>query len=133
MSAFERDFRPLETEYFKVQKEKQAIAEEQKQIEHEEALRLQILKEQYTKERFTGFQELLEGFSENEYSDLKGEFENQILQTGFVGKIYKTKGFQYGAIQVKRRNFLIEKFLPSYLHSFENYVTWAGQEDNLSN
>ena len=105
---------------------------EQEQQEQENNRIVDDLRENYLIERKLKSDELLETMTENELSQLKSEFEKLMLETDFIAKIYKTKGFGYGAIQVERRKFLIEKFLPFHLHSFENYVRQNGEAGGLS-
>jgi hypothetical protein len=133
MSAFEKDYRIEETEFEKTQKGKLTLAAEQEQQAQKKELELAVLKGQYLEERNAELNKVIEGLAVEEYDALKGEFEEKIMQTAFHAGIYKTKGFEFGAIQIERRKFLIEKFLPSHLHSFENYGDAIGQAVNLSN
>lgn len=84
MKAFEVDFRPTEPKI--IAKQKLLRAEEGK-----EKLKLAVLKANYTQERNAKLKAVISKFSKEKLSDLREEFEQQILETNFHSDIYKSK------------------------------------------
>ncbi|MEO1263824.1 MAG: hypothetical protein AAFZ15_33775 [Bacteroidota bacterium] len=84
MKAFEVDFRPTEPRVIKEQKLLRVRDDKEK-------LELAILKGNYSQERNAQLENVVSKMSEEKISELRGEFEQQILATNFHSDIYKTK------------------------------------------
>lgn len=121
-SAFDKDFRPQETEYEKNKKkakEELAKKEEEEKKAEEEAKKQKALFEKYKKDKVSL---RLEEQGKEKEEELKKEFEEEIKTKQVQKNIYEKYGFDSPFIQPQRINFIVNKAFPSIEEDFDLYL-----------
>jgi plasmid replication initiation protein len=121
LKAFEKDYRPQETEYDRQQK---LILEEkqQEQAEAEEtATKEKIVQKQFNKRKKEIILDRLGKLPQTEQQKQKTTFLEAMEQSRFFSEWLKRGGFEDGVIQTQRINYLSESLLSDNEKDFEYF------------
>lgn len=121
MKAFEIDYRPVETEYTKIQEREEKELKTKIESEKKAQLELAILEWTYKEARNSNLEQAKMKLSNEEMKNLQEEFIESLHQNEFQSKAFNLKGFKHSIIQARWQKFLIERFLPWEYHDFESY------------
>jgi hypothetical protein len=128
MKAFEVDFRPVETEFDKIQhkkKEGKALAE-QKAGEWE-TLRKELLK-QFDRQKTQAVADILDKLDDTETATLKSEFLLEIDKSPLLKKVLESKWLDSSHIQVQRINFIAHRYLEKMACDFDEFLKIEGYD-----
>lgn len=84
MAAFEKDYRPKETEHTVIQKKRAKAKKTIQEKKQKESSALVNLKQQFEEERKSEFELIKSELSESKLQELKGEFEVEISKKEFL-------------------------------------------------
>lgn len=133
MDAFNTDYRTMENEYTKIQKEQLQEKENEKMALEKEQSAIVELENEYKQKRKEAVAKLKTELDENELQELQHQFVEETLQNELLAKTYHAKGFQHPIIQSRWNNFLIKRFLASELHDFDNYKSLRSKMEKIAN
>jgi hypothetical protein len=128
MKAFQIDFRPLETEFGKLQKEqKQERLIEDKKAEEWEAQKKELAKK-FEKEKIQAVAQILDKMDEQTVSDMREEFLTEMKRNPLFSKILETKGLESAPIQTQWINFIAQHHLPKTAYEFDEFLKSGGYD-----
>lgn len=128
MKAFEVDFRPVETEFDKIQhkkKENKALAE--KQAGEWETLRMELLK-QFDRQKTQAVADVLDKLDDAETATLKSGFLLEIDKSPLLKKVLESKWLDSSHIQVQWINFIAHRYLEKTACDFEEFLKFEGYD-----
>lgn len=128
MKAFEVDFRPVETEFDKIQhkkKENKALAE--KQAGEWETLKRELLK-QFDRKKTQAVADVLDKLDDDETATLKSEFLLEIDKSPLLKKVLESKWLDSSHIQVQWINFIAHRYLEKTAYDFEDFLEIEGYD-----
>jgi hypothetical protein len=128
MKAFQIDFRPLETEFGKLQKEqKQEKLIENQRAEEWETQKKELTK-QFEKEKIQAVAQILDQMDEPTTREMKEEFLAEIKRNPLFSKILETKGLESAPIQTQWINFIAHHYLPKTAYDFDEFLKNGGYD-----
>lgn len=128
MKAFQIDFRPLETEFGKLQKEqKQERLIEDKKAEEWEAQKKELAKK-FEKEKIQAVAQILDQMDEQTTSEMREEFLTEMKRNPLFSKILETKGLESAPIQTQWINFIAQHHLPKTAYVFDEFLKSGGYD-----
>lgn len=128
MKAFQIDFRPLETEFGKLQKEqKQERLIEDQKAEEWEAKKKELAKK-FEKEKIQAVAEILDKMDEQTTREMREEFLTEIKKNPLFSKILETKGLESAPIQTQWINFVAQHHLPKTAYEFDEFLKSGGYD-----
>lgn len=128
MKAFEVDFRPVETEFDKIQhKKKEGKALEEQKAGEWETLRKELLK-QFDRQKTQTVADVLDKLDDAETATLKSEFLLEIDKSPLLKKVLESKWLDSSHIQVQRINFIAHRYLEKMAYDFEEFLKFEGYD-----
>lgn len=128
MKAFEVDFRPVETEFDKIQhKKKEGKALAEKQAGEWETLRKELLK-QFDRQKTQAVADVLDKLDDAETATLKAEFLAEIDKSPLLKKVLESKWLDSSHIQVQWINFIAHRYLEKMACDFEEFLKFEGYD-----
>lgn len=122
MRAFEVDFRPVETEFDKIKKQKSELKAIALQAVEEEEQKKQELELDFERDKNSRIEGILASLEKDKEATLKEIFLASVKENPIFKKFLETKGFEHGTIQTQRRKFIAEQFLPKSAYDFQEYL-----------
>lgn len=128
MKAFEVDFRPVETEFDKAQKQKKqskAIAEKQAGEWDTQKKEYQM---QFDKQKTNGVAEVLNKLDDADTANLKAEFLLEIDKSPLLKKVMESKWLDSNHIQIHWINFIARRYLEKTAYDFDEFLKFEGYD-----
>lgn len=102
------------------------MAAEQAKALHQEQ-RIEWLK-QFEREKLAALETVFQSLEKEQIESLKTEFYTKVDTSPLFKKMLETKGFESATIQIQRKNFVAERYLPKSAHDFEEYLKNEGYD-----
>lgn len=121
LTAFQVDYRPVETEFDKKKKaQKQEIEAQNRGLALKKMKEQELLKE-FERNKLQQIQNLLKTLDEETLKELKEEFLQGIHSNPIFSRILESKGFETATMQLQWHKFLAERYLAEEMCSFETF------------